>query len=603
MTVRTSTSGASTDGTGAAGRRGRDSKGSVRARRVVAAAMLAGSIATVWAQSPVAASKSVAKGEAASRVPPDSLSTLLFEVVMAEIAVQRGQLGAAYATLLSVANDTGDARIARRAVEIAIGARAGEDALTATRVWAQLAPADREADSTLIGLLIETGRFSEAEPRIAPRIKAAPMPAAAFDEVQRLYARASNRSEALASLTRLAQPYPNDAAVRLALARMAFVAGNNDRAVAESRKALELDPHSELAALTTAQLLGRSAPDQGIAVLQDFVKNNPTSTEASTALARALAVAGRTDEARAVLQSVVDKQPSNLDALLALGGISYQARDLDAAQAQLKRYLDRAKQTEADPRDVNAAYFTLSEIAEDRRHYDEAIGWMQQLDASSPAVPVKSRIAQLLAKSGRVDEGLAQLQAMTPRDDAERQQIVSAQALALREAKRYQAAFDTLAAAVKATPDSPELLYDYALAAEKIDRVADMERALRKVIELRPAEAQAYNALGYSLADRRLRLDEARSLVEKALTISPDDPFIVDSMGWVEYRAGNTTRAIELLERAYKLRADPEIAAHLGEVLWVGGDRPRATALWRTARERDPNNETLAQTLARYHQP
>ncbi|HEU4622145.1 MAG TPA: tetratricopeptide repeat protein, partial [Burkholderiaceae bacterium] len=194
------------------------------------------------------------------------------------------------------------------------------------------------------------------------------------------------------------------------------------------------------------------------------------------------------------------------------------------------------------------------------------------------------------------------LRAIQPGDNVERQQLASAEALVLREARRYQDAFDRLAKELTTQPESAELLYDYALAAEKLDKVDVMEKALRRVITLRPDDPHAYNALGYSLADRRLRLDEARQLVEKAVQLAPDDPFIADSLGWVEYRSGNFKRAIEILERAYAIRPDAEIAAHLGEVLWAAGERARAEALWRSAKERDPSNETLVETLARHQQ-
>lgn len=170
----------------------------------------------------------------------------------------------------------------------------------------------------------------------------------------------------------------------------------------------------------------------------------------------------------------------------------------------------------------------------------------------------------------------------------------------LREARRYVEAFDVIDQALRDTPDSTELLYDHAMAAERIDRLDVLEKSLRRLIELRPDSAHAYNALGYTFADRKLRLDEAQSLIEKALQISPDDPHIVDSLGWVLYRRGKIDEALVQLRRAWSLRPDAEIGVHLGEVLWTAGSTDEARKIWRETRALEPDNEALRRTLAKF---
>ena len=173
------------------------------------------------------------------------------------------------------------------------------------------------------------------------------------------------------------------------------------------------------------------------------------------------------------------------------------------------------------------------------------------------------------------------------------------QAEVLRGSKQYAAIYDVLSEGLKRYPDSADLLYDHAMAAEKLDKLDVLEADLRRVIVLRPMDAQAYNALGYTLADRTKRLSEALTLLDKALTLSPDDPFILDSVGWAQYRSGNLSRAQEYLERAFKARPDPEIAAHLGEVLWARGQRDEAGKLWQSSLQSHPQNEVLLETLRR----
>ena len=161
------------------------------------------------------------------------------------------------------------------------------------------------------------------------------------------------------------------------------------------------------------------------------------------------------------------------------------------------------------------------------------------------------------------------------------------------KAKRNQDAYDLLDKTVKNMPNTPELVYDYALAAERIQKLDLMESELRKLIAAKPDFAAAYNALGYSFADRNIKLDEAQTLIEKALSITPNDHYMLDSLGWVYYRKGNLDKAIEYLQQAYKVNPDPEIAAHLGEVLWQKGQHEEAKKIWQDALSANPDNQVL----------
>jgi Flp pilus assembly protein TadD len=245
------------------------------------------------------------------------------------------------------------------------------------------------------------------------------------------------------------------------------------------------------------------------------------------------------------------------------------------------------------------AWLMLAQAAEQRGDFAAAERWLAKVEDPQRALDVQSRRASILARQGKLPQARELIRRVPERraDDA-RAKLV-AEAAVLREVKHWREAFDVLAGASKRFPEDSDLLYEQAMMAEKIDRLDDMERLLRKVIELKPDNAHAHNALGYSLADRRQRLPEARQLIQRALELSPGDPFITDSLGWVEFRMGNRDEAATLLRHAYSARADTEIAAHLGEVLWAMGQRDEARKVWREAKVRDAANDVLRETLAR----
>ena len=205
----------------------------------------------------------------------------------------------------------------------------------------------------------------------------------------------------------------------------------------------------------------------------------------------------------------------------------------------------------------------------------------------------------MLSKQGKLNEARKHLQQIAAQNPEQRVALTQAEAQLLRDASAYKDAFDLLGTALAKTPDNPELLYEHAMAAEKIDRIDVLEASLRKLIAVKPDNADAYNALGYTLADRNQRLPEARELIEKALKLSPDNAYIIDSMGWVLFRLGRNAEALEHLRRAYSLRPDAEIAAHLGEVLWATGQQDEARKIWLQALKEHEKNEALQSTVKR----
>ncbi len=543
-------------------------------------------------------------------------ANLLFQVMAAEVAAQRGESGAAYGTLLAAARESGDARLARRAVELAVTHRALPQALEAAQVWYALAPQLEDAAHTLGALLIANQQIEAAEPVYAPWV--AKDPAKHLVQVQRAINNAQDRKAAFALLARLAEPVlqgPQDRAaqVHLILAAGAVAADWPDRATQEVLTAHTLQPDDEHIASAAAQYLAGADPTdkaaaagraQALALLEKFLSAHPQAHVARIRYARLLAADHQLDAAVQHMQVVLEGNPDNLEVLYALSMMSVGAPPHTKARAYTMRYLETlARQpsppTSAEPRDPASAYLHLARLAEDERHYSEALNWAQKISAGPLFFTARLQEALLLGRLKRVDEGRKLLAGLRVGNDEEQMQITLTDAAVLRNAQRHREAYTVLTEALKRHPDEPNLLYDTAMAAERLNRLDAMETHLRRLIQLRPNHAHAHNALGYTWVDRNMRLDEAQPLIERAYALAPDDAAIIDSVGWLYYRRGKLSEAKEMLEQAYTLRPDADVGVHLGEVLWQRGERDAARTLWRQVRERDPDNETLRHTLQR----
>jgi len=298
-------------------------------------------------------------------------------------------------------------------------------------------------------------------------------------------------------------------------------------------------------------------------------------------------------EARSEFQALLKEFPDNAEVTMAVGLLSLQLNDYDAAETQLKHALD------TNYKDPDAVRFYLGQVSEERKQPDDALRWYSSVNGGEQYVAARARYAGILAKQGKLVDARKYLQDAA-RSGPERVQFTQAEAQLLRDANDFHAAFDLLSQAVETNPTSAELLYDQAMSAEKIDRFDVLESNLRKVIQLKPDYAHAYNALGYTFADRNTRLNEAYELIEQALKLAPEDPYIMDSMGWVLYRMSQNDAAISFLKRAFELRSDAEIAAHFGEVLWATGKRDEAQKVWAKALKENPGNELLSSTVKKF---
>ena len=526
---------------------------------------------------------------------------LIFRYLAAEITYQRGNAFAGYANMLSIARSTNDARLARRATEMAISGSLPAEAIKAARIWHDLAPQADDAAQVLLGLQLSHNRADEAKASLAKQLSsttAATLPLA-IGNVQRLLGRMPDRPRAYAMMRELLEPYRDVIEARIALTQMALVNGDRAAALQESREAIGKFPNSELAVLMYSQLIENRA--EAVKLLADFLKKNAKSRDVRLAYARMLFEQSKVAEAKKEFRTLLQQSPNDQTSLYALGLLMAQTNEIAEAEKYLSAYINNLKGQPDRERDASQALMVLAQIAEDRNDTATAIAWLDMVATTGQngALNATLKRSQLLGKSGKLDEARQLLSQTETESDDERAKLIIGEAQLLRDADKLPEAIHLIQNALESYPDQPDLLYELGMLAEKNQQFDLMETAFRKVIKLMPDGQHAYNALGYSLADRNIRLPEAYDLIKTALSLSPDDPYIMDSMGWVEFRMGRFEKAEEILRRAFAIKADAEIAAHLGEVLWVRGREEEAKKLWRNAGGRDTKNDTLKSTLHR----
>lgn len=541
-----------------------------------------------------------------ARTPPARSSEALsaqrvFQILAAEIAAQRGQIGTAAATWLALARETRDPKAAQRATELALTDRSGGRAIEAAEFWLELEPDASIPAMALETLWLSNGQLERAEPLITRQLasaRKAEQLSERYGPLTRNLLRAPDRSAALALLDRVSVADLDQAAARIARATLAHAAGNQGRAAAEIRSAAALRPGSEEVALTAASVLtgDPAGRQETIALLRTFVDAQPKAPRARFALARLYAIEGRLDDALAQLNRTLADEPDDPSTLFAAAHLAAELKRPAEATQLMSRWVELPG--EPGP-ERNPGWMFLARIAEDQGQPEQTLRWLEQVSDGDEQIEALVHRAIVLGRLKRANDGRALLSSANPKTPRDRTRVVQARAELLREDGRPAEAFDVVDAGLAAQPDEPQLLYDRAMLGERLGRIDRMESDLRRLIALRPNHAHAYNALGYTFADRNVRLDEARSLIERAVQLAPEDPQILDSMGWVAYRQGKAEEALDWLQRAWAIRADPEIGAHLGEVLWRLGRTAEAIVIWKQAVGRDPTNALLRETRDR----
>jgi tetratricopeptide (TPR) repeat protein len=520
---------------------------------------------------------------------------VVYQVLLAEVALQRGNTELASQAYADLALRTRDPKVLERALEIAGYAKRMDMVLEIARLWLDVEPQSVRAQQLLVGAMVMSNQLDDLAPHL---IRMLEMDKDALGAnlvgLNRMLARNPDRGAVFRLVDKVCAPFFGIAEAHYAVAVAAGSASDLARARAEVKRAQELRPDWEMPALLEAQLLARDSTAEAVASLERFVARNPNARDAELHLARALVSEKRYADAKRHFDHLLREYPNNPEIVYPVAILALQQEDLVLAEVQLKHLLT------LDFPDKSVAYFYLGQIADDSQRGAEAADYYARVGAGEHYLPAQIRSAHLLAEQGKLDVARQQLRDVRVKTELERVQLMIAEAQLLREAKRTQEAFNLLDTALSKQPEQTDLLYESALLAEKLGRMETLETYLRKLIVLKPDSAQAYNALGYSYADRNLRLPEARELIEKALKLAPDDPFILDSMGWILYRQGDLQGALVYLERAFAKRPDPEIAAHMGEVLWVLGRKDDARRAWREAQKKYPGNEELAAVVKKF---
>jgi tetratricopeptide (TPR) repeat protein len=536
-------------------------------------------------------------------------ANLFYQLLISEIQVRQGDLGTAYQLYLDAAKRTRDAQLFQRSVDYALQARAGEQALAAAKAWRQSLPESREASEYTAQILMALGRYDEVADPIRSVLRATPVHAlpSVLIGLPRSMGRITDR-KAVAKIIEDATVPWREGKSALVEAWVAdsegwLMAGDANKAYRALESAMKLSPSHPGIGLIASELM-TSQPELEQVVLQQL-KTTPSDI-VRLAYARKLTAGQRLNDAAEQLDVVVKNQPDNAQALLTLGAVRLELGQAQQGEATLRQLLTLKPAPQADGSpgtlgvDLETVYSLLAQSAEQRKQYAQADEWLRKADPDTSRIKIQAARAKLLLIQGKVQEGFKLLRAMPESEPRDALAKLNAEVQLLREMKAYDEALKLLQQANSRFPNDPSLLYDQAMVAEQLGRHDEVDPLLRRVIQLNPEDPNAYNALGYSLADRNISLDEAQELVGKALSLKPGDPFITDSLGWVAYRQGRLDDARTLLQQAFMARPDPEIAAHLGEVLWVQGRKEEAIKVWREGKGRDATNKTLRDTLQRF---
>jgi tetratricopeptide (TPR) repeat protein len=587
-----------------------------RAIAPVAALALLGTAA--WAQAPTPAatkpaSTSLTTPELSSALDAD----LFYQLLLGEVSMRNGDPSLGIGLMLEAARKTNDADLYNRAVEMAFQARSGDAALQAARAWRQAQPKSVLANEREFQILLALNRVPESAPPLRAMLANIPAAqrgpviarsAAAYSRVSDKKLAASTIEQALSIYTSADTDPATSAQAWTAIGRLRFAAADISGAVDAAQKAQTASTTSDAPAVLALELMDPKQP-QAEAILKRYLDSPKPRTDIRLGYARVLLDAQRYNEASQQIQVITREQPELPEAWLLQGTLQLQDNQLVPADTSLKRYVELVQNqpnTSGEAADGNdrqrgltQAYLALAQVAEKRKDFALAESWIAKIDSPAALVSTQSRRASILAKQGKLDEARQLIRSLPERSDEDKRMKLLTEVQLLRDGQKYQIANDLLAQALLASPQDHELLYQQSNMAEKLGKFAEMERLLRQAIAAKPDYAEAYNALGYSLADRNLRLPEAKTLIQKALELTPGDPFITDSLGWVEFRMGNKAEAIKILLTAYQGKPDAEIAAHLGEVYWASGQRDKATAIWKEGMLLNAENETLLSTLKR----
>ena len=519
----------------------------------------------------------------------------VYKYLLGEVAMQRGEPTLASQLFLDLAKQTLDPRLAERAARAAVFANQPGIALQASTLWAELDPSSQEAQQASSQLLIASGNLKEAKPHMQKLLAQEDKRANGFLYLNGLLANQKDKNEVLNAITELAAPYPKLPEAHFSVAQAALIANKPDVAQKELDTANKLRPGWELAAQMQGQMFLKDSPDKAIAFYQGFLKQYPKANDVRMAYAKTLVSQKRFAEAKPEFVKLVESSNGSPEISAVVGLLSLESEDYPMADKYLQQSISSGF------KDPEQLYGYLGRSAERQKDDTKALIWYDKIQGGEHYLDGRLSAASVIARTKNVDAAIKILDEVDNLAPEQQILVIQTEANMLSLVKRNQESFDLLDKAASTWPDSAEIVYDHAMAAERVGKYDIMETELRKLIKAKPDFAAAYNALGYSFADRNVKLPEAQTLLETAVKLAPDDHYMLDSLGWVHYRLGNLDKAADFLRKAYAVQADPEIAAHLGEVLWKQGKLEEAKKLWASALKDFPENDVLLATTKKFN--
>ncbi len=542
-----------------------------------------------------AASSPVVEPEVETDLSPE----ILFRLMLAEISGQRGQINVAVRQYLEAARLSGDPKVIERATRIAVYARDNASALEASKMWVDIHPDSIEANQVAAAMNVRTGNIPQAQLHLEKVINLSEQSNGdknhnIFMLITSLLSKEKDKKSVLYLMEQLVETRQDNPQALYAYSQLALLVGDLDKAKEAADKVIKLSPQWSDAYILSSNILFRQGnKTQALNELQVAIKKSPEDAVLRDYYARRLVDEKRYKEAREQFQTVIELQPENPDSKYALALLSLQTNELDEANELFKSLVKSGKR-------VNESSYYLGQISEQQNNTNTAVQWYKVISSGEYMVDAQIRIALIEAKQGRVDLARDRLH-MIQVDSAEvEQRLLLAEGEILREVGQHQEAFDLYSEGLARMQDNISLLYARALTAEKIERIDVTFSDLEKIIKIEPKNAQALNALGYTMVDRSDRLEEGLDYIQRAYKINPDDAATLDSLGWAHYRMGNYDEAVKYLRKALDKLKDAEIAAHLGEVLWVMGDHESAKDIWEEALRTTPSHKLLNDVVNRF---
>ena len=553
--------------------------------------------------------------EATYQAKPGETAQAFYQGLLAELSSLAEDYVQAHALMLNLARMSNDPQAYERATEFALRSRDGDTALMTARSWLKAFPGSHEAARYVIQILVGLNRLDDTIEPLRADLAAYPLAerGAAIADVPRYFARVTDKKRAATVVqTALAPELTRSkmvAPVWAAVGTVQLMASDAASALKSALNGARAEPtNRQIATLALYLVQAEKSPADDI--LDGFIRASGP-VDAGLAYVRRLVELARVEEAYAKAQTLTTLWPASAEAWLVRGSIAFQKKDMDATRSALARCAELLEKADAAAQDAMAggrvaaqAYFLLAVLAENDKDYALANSYLDRLTSSEDQRRVNQRRVQMLLAQGQLEAAQELVSNMPEELEDEARAKISAEVEVLRARKDEAGAYRLLTDAMVRFPKDPELAYEAAMSADKIKDLVAMEQILRKLLAQHPDHYQSMNALGYSLADRNVQLAEARTLIQKALSFAPQDPYIIDSMGWVEFRSGNLSAANTLLRTAFEAKPDAEIAAHWGEVLWAMGQRDAAQATWERGLQLNPDNETLRDTVRRLtHKP